>query len=279
MSLVNGLFNNLAKHLSRADETEGGAPFPHVDLFYWKPAGNRLNFGDHLAKIIVGKLLAEHGHMLEEETSAHRRLLAIGSILHFADDGDVVWGSGINGKVDLAAHQFKNLDVRAVRGKLTRDFLVQRGIAVPDVYGDPALLLPHLFPGCFVKNIQTEYVVVPNLHDLLLTQKSNMQHIVSPLWSWNRCVEQILKGELVIASSLHGLIIAEAYGVPARYLRLSEEESIFKYNDYMSGTGRAEITPAFSIEEALEMGGMAPPKFDPKPLLKAFPLDLWDGPA
>lgn len=279
MRLVNGLFNNLTRPRDRTEGENDIASFPHVDLYYWKPAGNYLNFGDHLAKIIVSKILAEHGHVLEEETSRERRLLAIGSILHFANDGDVVWGSGVNGKIAPTAHQFNALDVRAVRGKLTRAFLLERGIAVPEVYGDPALLLPHLFPGSFVKNTQTGYVVVPNLHDLAIARQTGLQHIVSPLWSWNRCVEQILKGELVIASSLHGLIIAEAYGVPARYLRLSEEENIFKYNDYMSGTGRADITPAFSIEEALEMGGMTPPVFDPKPLLSAFPLDLWDGPA
>jgi pyruvyltransferase len=43
----------------------------------------------------------------------------------------------------------------------------------------------------------------------------------------------------------------------------------------MQGTGRAPIEPAGSVEEALEMGGMPPPVFDPAALLAAFPLDLW----
>jgi len=269
------LLNRLVKAKDDAGDAYG---YPHVELFFWKPEGSRLNFGDHLARVIVTKLLADRGHLLEEETARPRRLFAIGSVLHFAADGDVVWGSGVNGKVDPQLHRFRALDVRAVRGPLTRDFLAARGIAAPPVYGDPALLLPALFPGRFARDAQRPYAVVPNLHDLELAQRAGMRHLVSPTWSWNRCVAEILKAELVVSSSLHGIIIAEAYGIPARYLRLSDTEHLFKYNDYMLGTGRKEIEPAGSVEEALEMGGMPPPVFDADALLAAFPLDLWSRP-
>jgi len=271
---MNGL--SLLNRLVKAKEDAGDSyGYPHVDLFFWKPEGGALNFGDHLARVIVTKLLAMRGHLLEEETARSHRLFAVGSVLHFAQDGDVVWGSGVNGKVDPKLHRFQQLDVRAVRGPLTRDFLLNRGIAVPEVYGDPALLLPTLFPGRFAATARKPYVVVPNLHDLALAQQARLQNIVSPMLSWNRCVAEILQGQLVISSSLHGIIIAEAYGIPARYLRLSDTENIFKYNDYVQGTGRAPIEPAGSVEEALEMGGMPPPVFDPAALLAAFPLDLW----
>jgi pyruvyltransferase len=79
----------------------------------------------------------------------------------------------------------------------------------------------------------------------------------------------------VLASSLHALIVAEAYGIPARYVRLSDHESIFKYNDYYLGTGRQQDKIATSVDEAVEMGGFAPPQFDASKLLKAFPFDLW----
>lgn len=266
------LLNRLVK---AKDDAGDGCGYPHVDLFFWKPECGQLNFGDHLARVIVTKLLASQGHLLEEETAESHRLFAVGSVLHFAQDGDVVWGSGVNGKVDPRQHRFRKLDVRAVRGPLTREFLMARGITVPEVFGDPALLLPTLFPQRFARHVKSRYVVVPNLHDLKLAQEARMRHVVSPMWSWNRCVTAILEGELVISSSLHGIIIAEAYGIPARYLRLSDTENIYKYNDYMLGTGRGAIEPAGSVEEALEMGGMPPPVFDPEALLAAFPFDLW----
>lgn len=249
--------------------------YNHIELFYWKPPQGGLNFGDHLSKIIVSKILADKEHSLEEETNVSRRLLTIGSILHFANDNDVIWGSGINGKIDLAECKFKQLDVRAVRGPFTREFLLHKKINVPEIFGDPAFLLPIIFPSRFKRESKQAYAVVPNLHDLKIVQANNWKHIVSPLWSWNKCVTEILKANFVIASSLHGLIIAEAYGIPARYIRLSETENLLKYNDYMMGTGRGEIEYAKTIEEAVEMAGMPPPDIDTQKLLDAFPSDLW----
>jgi len=272
MSLREKLFNTLAPF---QPALHNKINFNHVDLYYWKPTKSGLNFGDHLSSIIVNKILGDNGHMLEEETAETKKLFAVGSVLHFAKDGDVVWGSGVNGKIVSSEHTFKNLDVRAVRGPLTRDFLMQRGIKVPEVYGDPALLLPTIFPDRFVKTHEKPYVIVPNLHDLGIAVKNKWNHIISPLSSWNKCITEILKARLVIASSLHGIIIAEAFGIPAIYIRITETENLFKYNDYTMGTGRGEISYSTSLNEALEMGGMAPPVFDPQKLINAFPIDLW----
>lgn len=271
--------NKLLKKLKLANKQgtpiDANFPFKHVDLYYWKPIDGGLNFGDHLSKVIVSKVLADKGHLLEEETKFNRRLLAVGSVIHFAKNNDVIWGTGVNGKVDISEHTYQNLDVRAVRGPLTKKFLNNRGINVPEVFGDPALLLPHVFPNRFVKKRLKSYVTVPNLHDLQKAKTQGWKNLVSPMNSWNKCITEILEAEFVIASSLHGLIIAEAYGIPARYVRLSETENLFKYNDYLMGTGRGEIEFATSVEQALKMGGMAPPQFNAQKLLNAFPLDLW----
>lgn len=274
MSILNKLRARFVRWLGPEKQ---GLPYPGVELFHWKPSNGQLNFGDQLSEVIVTKLLADHGLFLGEGTRRAARLFAVGSILHFARDGDVVWGSGINGKIPASQPGFPNLDVRAVRGPMTRAVLLQAGLSVPEVYGDPALLLPVLLPGRFARRSTRAHVFVPNLHDLSLT--GDKDNVVSPLSPWNQCVSEILSAELVLASSLHGLVIAEAYGIPARYVRLSETESLFKYQDYVQGTGRPDLEFAKSIAEGLEMGGMAPPQFDPNPLLSAFPLDLWDRSA
>ena len=251
-------------------------PFNHVDFFYWKPRDGSLNFGDHLSYVIVTKILADNNLLLEEETTDNSRLLALGSVLHFANNNNTIWGTGFNGKISLDEHQYQNLDVRAVRGPLTRDFLLGRNIAVPEIYGDPALLIPHIFKGKFQKSPKKDYAIVPNLHDLSIARANNWKNVISPLNSWNKCITEILEAEFIIASSLHGLILAEAFGIPARYIRLSSEENMFKYNDYYQGSGRSgEMEYAQSVEEALEMGGMQPLNFNHQKLLEAFPLDLW----
>ncbi|WP_400190227.1 polysaccharide pyruvyl transferase family protein [Hymenobacter sp. B81] len=250
--------------------------FNHVDLYYWRPLWTyEQNFGDHLSKIIVSKVLADGECFLEEETPKSRRMFAIGSIMHVAQNDEVIWGSGVHGNMTPEAHTFQRLDVRAVRGPLTRKFLMERGIQVPEVYGDPALLLPHIFPTKFKRESKLPYAVVPHHTEYDMFVEKNTPNLISPMGSWNGIITQILQADYVISSSLHGIIIAEAYGIPARYLRVTENQDLFKYNDYMMGTGRGEIKFATTVEEALQMGPQEPPVFDHRQLLAAFPWDLW----
>lgn len=253
-------------------------PYPHVELFYWRPDDGTLNFGDYLSVVVVDQCLRRYGYTLADEGPRDVRLFAIGSILHYARNGDVVWGSGMNGRPgqnDLN-RRVQHLDVRAVRGPRTQELLKRRGVAVPEVFGDPALLLPWIFPNRFQRRPLRPWVFVPNLHDLRFVGPTS-SNVVTPLGSWNRRIEAILEAELVLASSLHGIIVAEAFGIPARYVRLSQAEAEFKYHDYYEGTGRFGVEFATSIEQGREMGGAPGLNFDHQPLMDAFPVDLWNG--
>ncbi|KJC49534.1 pyruvyl transferase [Bradyrhizobium sp. LTSP885] len=251
-------------------------PYPHVELFYWEPDDGTINFGDFLSAVVVDQCLRQFGYTRADEAARSARMLSIGSILHYARNGDVIWGSGLNGRAgqeDLHP-SVNHLDVRSVRGPRTREILRRRGLSVPDVFGDPALLMPHLFPGRFQLRPKTPWAFVPNLHDIRMFDP-NAANIISPLGSWNRRIEAILEAEFVLASSLHGIIIAEAYGIPARYVRLSNAEAEFKYRDYYEGTGRFAVEFASSIEQGKEMGGVARPDFNHQTLIDSFPVDLW----
>jgi pyruvyltransferase len=245
-----------------------------VELVFWTPGRGLQNFGDHLSTVIVTKLLADRSLFLSQATGNSARLLALGSILHKARDGDVIWGSGRNGIVGDEHHVFESLDVRAVRGPLTCDFLRRRGIDVPEIYGDPGLLARALLPQFADLPKSRDEIIIPNLQDIGLTR--GMANVVSPFAPWNRVLRAIGSSRLVIASSLHAIIIAETYGIPVRYVRLSEEEPLLKYEDYFAGTGRALPDFGRSVEEAREMGGMPPLEYDPGPLMQAFPFDLWN---
>jgi pyruvyltransferase len=252
------------------------AVYPRVELFHWSPPNGSINFGDRLSEVIVRQLLARYSLSLDHEVLQPARLLAIGSILHFARSGDHVWGSGWNGKIAVEQFRAKALTVHAVRGPLTAEFLRQRRIEVPEIFGDPAILLPTLFPQLPPAKVDQDYIFIPNLND----QASMEDHpaLVSPLRGWNVVLERIRQSRLVLASSLHGLIVAEAYGVPARYVRLSDREDLFKYKDYWLGSGRPEsaFEYASSIDEGLEMGGAPLPQNNPDRLLEAFPRLLWE---
>ncbi|MDP1881014.1 MAG: polysaccharide pyruvyl transferase family protein [Parachlamydiaceae bacterium] len=250
-----------------------------LKLYYWHE-NKEINFGDFLSVKIVERIVGRPIQTYETKpVVVGKKFLALGSILYFAREGDVVWSSGINGKRPYKhEYQFTYLDVRSVRGPLTRAFLKEKfNIDAPEIYGDPALLFPYLFPE-FKKseNPSNNYIVVPNYNDEKFFPRSNKDpHIVYPTDPWDEVIKKILDSQFVIASSLHGIIIAEAYGIPARLLRISENEPLFKYQDYYFGTNRPNFSVAYSIQEALMMGGEIPFECDLKKLYEAFPFEYW----
>ena len=83
---------------------------------------------------------------------------------------------------------------------------------------------------------------------------------------------------LVISSSLHGIILAESYGIPAIFLGQNMEYEIIKFYDWYYSTGRKNVVIANSLDDALQMTPMALPQLEEmqKNLMMAFPNDLWN---
>lgn len=247
-------------------------------LYWWEPADGSVNVGDYLSKVIVSSMLSLRDLVLREKRDRSHRLFAVGSVLHNARDGEAVWGSGINGKIPEQQHAFRQLDVRAVRGPLTRRFLAEKGIQAPPVYGDPALLMPLFFPSELVGAAQVrDFVVVPHFNEPADKFAGYRQQLVLPTCKPVDFVRQLLAARLVVSSSLHGIILAEAYGLPAVYLDSGNGENRFKYDDYYHGTGRMQWHSGNTVEECLEKGGNA--SFElrglQQGLMGAFPYDLW----
>ncbi|WDS36307.1 polysaccharide pyruvyl transferase family protein [Pseudoxanthomonas sp.] len=248
-------------------------------LFWWKPKDGSVNVGDHLSKVLVSAILSLRDTNLLRKRRGTPRLLCIGSVMHFAEGDEVIWGTGINGKIPESTHRFTSLDVRAVRGPKTRTFLQNRGIVVPEVYGDPALLMPRLFDAALLQggNARKPFVVVPHFNESLDKYKGYEEVLVSPRIEPAAFVRQLLEAEYVVSSSLHGVILAEAYGIPAVYLDWGNGEDRFKYDDYYAGTGRMQWRSGNSVEECLDIGGNG--RFDlasiQDGLMGTFPYDLW----
>ena len=214
-----------------------------LPLYYWD-AKTFVNFGDYLSVKIVERMISGPVEIYKKKAKVKRqKLLAVGS----------------------------------VRGPLTRQFLIENfGIAVPEIYGDPALLLPYLFPEFQKKENPTyEYLIIPHYSDVKMFPKSEYSNVVYATDPWNEVIEKILDSKFVISSSLHGIIVAEAFGIPARWLRVSKGEPLFKFHDYYLGTNRAISTYATTLEEALSLGGEDPFECDLQKLYDAFPFDYF----
>jgi pyruvyltransferase len=117
--------------------------------------------------------------------------------------------------------------------------------------------------------------IVPNHNDLARFADTR---VVSPLSPVHEVIGAIARSEFVCGTSLHAIVIAEAYGIPARLIR-SAVEPPFKYDDYYAGTGRERYSPAGTVDEAIALGGEPPAVADVDALLAAFPVDLNEAEA
>lgn len=252
-----------------------------VPVIHWNPVRDGspvANFGDLLGPELVARIVAGKDPAPSDGTP--RALVSVGSVLHLAPERAVVWGTGVNGKSLPTRGSFPGaLDVRSVRGPWTRRYLRWLGHDVPDVYGDPALLVPYLMPELagLARAPRRDVLFVPNLNDRdeLSTQARTLGVLVQdPRDQLHSVLARIAASRFVAGSSLHAVVVAEALGVPARFVA-SEHEHPFKYHDYLAGTGRWSEPVARTVEEALALGPMAEPRHDADAILDAFPHDLW----
>lgn len=268
-----------------------------VNAFAWNPRRKRLpylrprhnNFGDLLGPLVV-RLMVEkalgRSDQLRATATGDRTLLTVGSVMHFAQDGDVVWGTGVNGKVRLDEHLFSDLSVRAVRGPRTRRWLMEhKSIEAPEVYGDPALLLPSLRPDLVAAAQQKSHslTVIPNMNEMSRYRKHPA--FFSPRRAVERVLLRIARSEAVVGSSLHAVILAEALGVPAALVR-SQAEAPLKYADYFEGTGRPDTVGFDDLDSAINWASSHASRptdqlagWDSTALSSAFPVDLWTPPS
>lgn len=257
------------------------------------------NVGDTLGPVIVNWLLKEMNVDPKKRITQTKHLLSIGSVVSFGRFDATVWGSGILN--ENAYEQIKKkskryhrkLDVRAVRGPYTRDALVKAGYCCPEIYGDPAILLPLVYPSACNEKKYKVSVILHHESALLGENDSDKKkhhvqlssdvaikyglHFIDPITDDYRFfVNEITSSEYVISSSLHGIIIAESYGIPAIFLNFGVAQQNIKFMDWYESTNRNCVS-CHSIEEALRAEKIELPELKNmrEQLLACFPYDLW----
>ena len=224
------------------------------------------NFGDQLSPVVLEWVI----HATPEWVT-HRypgKILAIGSIIGRALAArDIVWGSGLIRDTTVVPPPATTF--LAVRGPLTRARIAGD---VPEVYGDPALLLPLFHSGSIDKKHRVG--IVPHYVDRDALRVEDPAMVVIDVGKhWRYVVDTIRSCEVILSSSLHGLIVAEAYGIPAVWIRITDAVvgDGFKFNDYFLATGRDTSVPMDwerGIREALKRV-LPELSFDAQPLFEA----------
>lgn len=118
------------------------------------------------------------------------------------------------------------------------------------------------------------YRIVPHYKDDLLMRRKywkHLNHFVSVDASPAEFIASIFGAERVISSSLHGIIFAEALGIPACWLAPIGGEDDLKYYDYYFGTQRWTVKRFELLEDALRAEPMPLPNFRQDAYLATFP--------
>lgn len=213
-----------------------------MKIYYWN---QKKNFGDQIGSL----LLKRFSHLSSELVKPYEaELIIVGSILEHIPENWSGVAAGV-GKLheDTKVH-LSNSRILALRGPLTA-----QGVKGDFVLGDPGLLADELVPQ--VEKIY-DLGIIPHWTDKTLEldprfTKYNPKIIrVSddPL----KVITEIGQCKRIISSSLHGIILADAFNIPRRIeiaprmiSHMKQEGGLFKWLDYSA-----------SINMKLEIGLM-----------------------
>ena len=211
-----------------------------VSTYYWN---KRFNFGDQLTSLLLKRFTGLDSFWSEPHEA---QLVMVGSIAEHLPkyyDGVI---AGIGKLHEETVVSFPNAKILGLRGKLTSQRKMKNV-----VYADPALLADELIPLC---DKEYHLGLVPHWSDTELEKnpiflKYNpiiIRVVDNPL----DVITQIAKCRKIVSSSLHGVILADAFGIPRRIeiaprmlSHPQHEGGIFKWMDYLS-----------ALDEKLEIG-------------------------
>lgn len=207
-------------------------------------------------------------------------MFAIGSIIDFGYQDATIWGSGLLNNFaieNLKKAKFigRKLDIRVVRGPYTKQLLERAGYQCPEKFGDPAVLMPMIYQPQTEKKYKVS--VIQHIGGANEREIGDIHTISMVSDDYKGVIDSIVASEKIISSSLHGLILAESYGIPAIFVAKDTMSQLMKYYDWYESTGRREFKIASSYKQALTMEPTELPDLKKMQnlLLNEFPIDIY----
>lgn len=247
----------------------------------------RSNWGDELNYFFLSQLFNRRVCVVDYSWLCRFGLqphyLMIGSIISLkCTTKSIVWGAGV--LADDAPLPAAPARVLAVRGPRTRRYLLRHGINCPGVYGDPALLLPlvyrpHIISKKYPLGVIPHYSELdsPSLHRFLRRHPEARLISLRHYQKWTDIIDAVCSCEAVLSSSLHGIIAAEAYGIPNAWIQLSDGNIIggeFKYRDFYEAVGKHHLRPVAPEQAETALNQWSPIRWDPTELINSAPFPI-----
>lgn len=215
---------------------------PPFKLYWWRRNDQWTNLGDEISPLVLGHVTGrEMTHAGLDECDG----VAIGSVFYPRKASPrkrktpmFVWGSGTL-KPRPCKYESLSAILAALRGPGTAGQIEN----CPDLpFGDPGLFIPELFAkasgGGHVALIPHHSMlgspVVTGLRDAL--GGAEVLDFTDP--DPAATLAKLSQSRLIVSSSLHGLIFADAYGIPSLFWNELGAENEWKFRDYFDGAGR-----------------------------------------
>lgn len=229
-------------------------------LCYYKGSNN---FGD-----LLGPALLDYfGIKYVSVGRSNCDLITVGSIAQWATNNTTVVGSGIMTRQDRIA---PGSVWKSCRGPITRKHVLNSGVQCPAIFGDPGVMLPMLQERQPAKH---KVGIIPHYKhyaECLKKYGNNKDYYIIKISNKDplAVAREISSCEKIISSSLHGVIAAHSYGIPAALVTFQSRlyGDGVKFDDYYQsvGLGMAE----FSTVEKPKYTSYQ--KFDYNPLIEVY---------
>ena len=242
------------------------------------------NYGDmltlHILNFFARRMFSNLEFVHTNNPNA-ARVIGIGSIVGAVSPEfqGYVWTTG-NALDKLSIHA-KNAKVVAVRGKQTLKAL-NREKTNTVIFGDGGLLLHRVFDKPVLKRFK--YGFIPHVAEHDIAQSCALMRCASVRFINLRdtvpaVTEAIKSCQYIISSSLHGLVVADAFEIPNFRVQISNRiiGGNYKYEDYYSAFSDTVpptlVLTATHTDKDLDKW-FATHKYE-RPNLKQIQADLW----
>lgn len=227
-----------------------------VRTYWWN---NSVNFGD----ILTPWILSHFGIACVHVDVPHADLIGIGSTIQRlpADWAGVVWGSGL---ISDITRELPRARVLSLRGRMTAERIKR-----PDVHvlGDPGLLASRCIQRA---PVVWDLGIVPHhkhAHDSLFKRLGGdavRVKVIDVQRGPDAVIREIASCRAVLTSSLHGLVIADAFGIPVVWTLREPLVSggSFKFHDYETVISPQEsrfvdLSGEHSVDDIVRLARMA----------------------
>lgn len=211
-----------------------------LPVYHWRRPGTKTNFGDELTSNILRRFCDIDTYWAPPEQA---RLIGTGSIIEHLPErwNGIILGSG---KLHQKLTWLKDATVLSLRGPLTKRNLYVNAVPPGGLIGDIGLLADHLIDAPRRRKLLG---IVPHWTDAELTSRTDWDEwepLVIPVSQEPlEVIKQIATCGKIVTSSLHGCIVADAYGIPVRVEPSPATRSdpyeggIYKWADYHASLG------------------------------------------